>query len=86
MNAAGIIIGFVMVALIAGMIVFVSATQSISVVDSSGATYSATANSTNNLVSNVTAVGGTTTGYLVLILAALGLIAGVAILAVYSRK
>lgn len=86
MNFGALILGFVAVALIAGMIVFVSSTQSLEVVDSYGNTSSQVANTTTNMTIGATAVGGMGVGYLVLIIAALGLCAGVMILYAYSRK
>lgn len=85
MNLGGILIGFMAVCLITGMIIYVGATQSTQVVDSQGNTSTATGNATGELLGNVTAVGGTASGYLVLILAALGIIAGVGIVVLYSK-
>jgi hypothetical protein len=86
MRLEALIFGFVAVALIAGMIVFVSSTQSLEVVDSYGNVSSERANTTTNMAIGVTAVGGTATGYLVLVIAALGICGGVAFLYLYSRK
>ena len=86
MNFSAIILGFVAMALIAGMIMFIGATQSVQVVDSYGNTTDATGNATNALVSNVTSVGGLSSGYLVLILMALGFIAALGMLLLYSKS
>jgi len=85
MNLGALIFGFVAIALLAGMFIFIGATQSITVVDSYGNTSTAAGNATDMVVTNVTAVGSAGTGYLVLVLAALGLIAGVAVLVAYGR-
>jgi hypothetical protein len=86
MNFSAIILGFVAMALIAGMIVFIGATQSVQVVDSYGNTTNSVGNATNGLVSNVTSVGGLSSGYLVLIIMALGFIAAVGMLLLYSKS
>lgn len=80
------ILGFVAVVLIAGMILFVSSTQSLAIVDSNGNTPSAIGNATDGLVTNVTSVGGTATGYLVLIIAAVVIIAGVGMVYLYGKR
>ena len=85
MNLGGILIGFMAICLITGMIVFVGATQSTQVVDSQGATSTATGNDTGAMLSNVTAVGGTASGFLILIIAALGVIAAVGLLVLYGK-
>lgn len=86
MNFSAILIGFVAMAMIAGMIVFIGATQSVQVVDSYGNTTDSIGNATNGLVSNVTSVGGLSSGYLVLVLMALGFIAAIGLLLVYSKR
>ena len=86
MNLATLIMGFVAIALVAGMIVFVSSTQSLEVIDTNGNASSATVNATDALVTNVTAVGGTTTGYLAMVIACIALITGVMFLYAYSRR
>ena len=86
MNLGPVIFGFVAIILIAGMIVFVSSSQSLQVVDDFGNTTSATGNATNDYVTTVTVVGGTTTGYLALVLAALGICAGVGMLYLYGKR
>jgi len=86
MNLGTIIFGFVAMALIAGGVVFMAATTSTPISDTYGGTYSATANTTNGMLSNVTSVGSASTGYAVLIIAALGICAGVAMLYLYSKR
>jgi len=86
MNLTGLLIGFVGVILVAGMIVFIGSTQSLAITDSNGDVGTATMNSTDALVTNVTAVAGASTGYLALAIAGMVIIAGIAILLVYSKK
>lgn len=82
---AGLLIAFAAVALVAGMIVFVGATQSTQVIDSQGNTSTAAGNATNLIVQNVTAVGGTSTGLVLFVIAALVVIAGVGLLVMYGK-
>lgn len=85
MNLSALILGFMGIALIAGMIMFIGATQSVTVTDSYGNVSGAAGNSTDLIVQNVTNIGGRTTGYLVLVIAALVIIGGVAMLALYGK-
>ena len=86
MNFGALLIGFFMVALVAGGVLFVAASNTATPVDTYGGTYGSQANNTNLVVSNVTAVGSTGAGYLVLIVAALVICAGVAFMVVYSKR
>lgn len=86
MNLGGMLFGFAAIVLVAGMIVFVGASQSTQVVDSNGNTSTAQGNATSGLVGNITAVGGTATGYTVLIIAALCIIVALGFVVVYSKS
>ena len=85
MNLGSVIMGFIAIAFIATMMVFVSSTQSIEIVDYNGNTTDAVGNATNLMVTNVTSAGGAGVGGLVLVLAVLGVCAGVMMLYMYSK-
>jgi type IV secretory pathway VirB2 component (pilin) len=86
MNLGTIIFGFVAMALVAGAVVFMAATTSTPISDTYGGTYGESANTTNGMLSNVTSVGSASTGYAVLIIAALGMCAGIGMLYLYGKR
>lgn len=85
MNLGTIVMGFVAVALVICGIVFVGATATARSTDTYGGVPSANANLTNIVVQNVTAVGTTSGGLSLLVIACIGLVGGVSMLWVYSK-
>ncbi len=86
MKLQALLLGFVGISLIAGMILFAAASSSSQVIDSNNQTYNSMGNATNTLVSNTTAVAGAGTGGLVIVLAGLGMIAGIVFLMVMTKS
>lgn len=85
MNLSAIILGFVGMALLAGMFVFITATQTATVTDSYGNLSTSAGNATDLIVQNVTSVGTQGTGFMVMVLAALGIVGALGMLMVYSK-
>ena len=85
MNLGALLMGFVLIALTAGMIMYAGATESTQVVDSQGVVQGSVSNSTDQIVGSINVAGSTAAGYLVLIIAAIAIICATAIVVMYSR-